>query len=87
MTALTLLTEGAILDWGALLLSGKGLVPTAQAGLAYSMFAIAMTFGRLTGDAVARSALRRRRHGGDEKTRACTMHAQAQIGMQFSLQP
>ncbi|GFE74566.1 MULTISPECIES: MFS transporter [Novosphingobium] len=52
LAALTFLTEGAILDWGALLLSGKGLMPTAQAGLGYSVFAIAMTFGRLTGDAV-----------------------------------
>jgi predicted MFS family arabinose efflux permease len=52
LAAITFLTEGAILDWGALLLSGKGLVPTAQAGLGYSVFAIAMTFGRLTGDAV-----------------------------------
>ncbi|SEJ16282.1 Nitrate/nitrite transporter NarK [Sphingobium sp. AP50] len=52
LAALTFLTEGAILDWGALLLNGKGLVPTAQAGLGYSVFAITMTFGRLTGDAV-----------------------------------
>lgn len=52
LAALTFLTEGAILDWGALLLSGKGLMPTAQAGLGYSVFAVAMTFGRLTGDAV-----------------------------------
>lgn len=52
LAALTFLTEGAILDWGALLLSGKGLVPAAQAGLGYSVFAVAMTFGRLTGDAV-----------------------------------
>lgn len=52
LAALTFLTEGAILDWGALLLSGKGLMPTAQAGLGYSVFAVAMTLGRLTGDAV-----------------------------------
>lgn len=52
LAALTFLTEGAILDWSALLLSGKGLIPTAQAGLGYSVFAVAMTFGRLTGDAV-----------------------------------
>lgn len=52
LAALTFLTEGAILDWGALLLSGKGLMPAAQAGIGYSVFAVAMTFGRLTGDAV-----------------------------------
>lgn len=52
LAALTFLTEGAILDWGALLLSEQGLMPTRQAGLGYSVFAVAMTFGRLTGDAV-----------------------------------
>jgi predicted MFS family arabinose efflux permease len=52
LTAITFLTEGAILDWGALLLTGKGLVAPAQAGLGYSVFAVAMTAGRLTGDAV-----------------------------------
>lgn len=52
LAAITFLTEGAILDWGALLLSGKGLLPVAQAGLGYSVFAVAMTAGRLSGDAV-----------------------------------
>ena len=46
------LVEGAILDWSALLASGKGLVSEARGGLAYSMFAIAMTVGRLGGDFV-----------------------------------
>ncbi|MDD1449980.1 MFS transporter [Sphingomonas sp. H160509] len=41
-----------MLDWGALLLSGKGLLPVTQAGLGYSVFAVAMTAGRLTGDAI-----------------------------------
>ncbi len=52
LAAITFLTEGAMLDWGALLMSGKGLLPVAQAGLGYSVFAVAMTAGRLTGDAV-----------------------------------
>jgi MFS family permease len=52
LAAITFLTEGAMLDWGALLLTGKGLLPTAQAGIGYSVFAVAMTVGRLTGDAV-----------------------------------
>lgn len=52
LAAITFLTEGAMLDWGALLLTGNGLLPTAQAGIGYSVFAIAMTAGRLTGDAV-----------------------------------
>ncbi|MGK6355766.1 MFS transporter [Sphingomonas sp. DT-207] len=52
LAGITFLTEGAMLDWGALLLSGKGLVPTAQAGIGYSVFAVAMTVGRLAGDAI-----------------------------------
>jgi MFS family permease len=44
------LVEGAILDWSALLATGKGLVSEARGGLGYSMFAIAMTVGRLSGD-------------------------------------
>lgn len=52
LTAITFLTEDAILDRGALLLTGGGLVAPAQAGLGYSVFAVAMTAGRLTGDAV-----------------------------------
>jgi MFS family permease len=46
------LVEGAILDWSALLVTGKGLVSEAQGGLAYALFAIAMTIGRLGGDFV-----------------------------------
>ncbi|MEN2785312.1 MFS transporter [Sphingomonas qilianensis] len=52
LAAITFLTEGAMLDWGALLLSSKGLLPVTQAGLGYSVFAVAMTVGRLTGDAM-----------------------------------
>ncbi len=52
LAAITFLSEGAILDWGALLLTGRGLVGPTQSGIGYSVFAIAMTAGRLTGDAV-----------------------------------
>ena len=52
LAAITFLMEGAMLDWGALLLTSKELLPTAQAGIGYSVFAVAMTAGRLTGDAV-----------------------------------
>ncbi|WP_395334759.1 MFS transporter [Novosphingobium sp. BL-8H] len=52
LAAITFLTEGAMLDWSALLLTGNGLLPTAQAGIGYSVFAVAMTVGRLTGDAI-----------------------------------
>ncbi|MGK6323408.1 MFS transporter [Sphingomonas sp. DT-51] len=60
LAAITFLTEGAILDWGALLLSDRGLLPVAQAGLGYSVFAVAMTAGRLTGDAIVARAGDRR---------------------------
>ncbi|WP_321903089.1 MFS transporter [Paraburkholderia tropica] len=52
LTGITFLAEGALLDWSALLITGKGLVSAAQGGLGYMLFAIAMTAGRLTGDAV-----------------------------------
>jgi sugar phosphate permease len=47
------LVEAAILDWSALLVTGKGLVSQARGGLGYSIFAIAMTAGRLGGDSVS----------------------------------
>jgi predicted MFS family arabinose efflux permease len=46
----TFLTEGAMLDWGALLISRKGLAGHDQAGIGYILFSIAMTIGRLSGD-------------------------------------
>jgi hypothetical protein len=52
LAAVMFLVEGAILDWSALLVTGKGLVTEAGGGLAYSTFAIAMTVGRLGGDFV-----------------------------------
>ena len=53
LAGITFLAEGAILDWSALLVTGMGLVPVAQGGLGYMLFAIAMTAGRLGGDRVA----------------------------------
>jgi Major Facilitator Superfamily len=47
------LVEAAILDWSALLVTGKGLVSEAGGGLGYSIFAIAMTPGRFGGDFVS----------------------------------
>lgn len=52
LTAITFLAEGALLDWGALLLTEGGLVDVKRAGFGYMFFAIAMTLGRLTGDAL-----------------------------------
>jgi predicted MFS family arabinose efflux permease len=50
--AITFLVEGAMLDWGALLVIGAGLVSEARGGIGYIVFSIAMTIGRLGGDAV-----------------------------------
>ena len=46
------LVEGAMLDWGALLLTTESLAAPAQAGLGYALFSVAMTAGRFGGDAV-----------------------------------
>jgi predicted MFS family arabinose efflux permease len=50
LAAAMFLAEGAILDWSALLIAGKGLVTDEQAGVGYVLFSIAMTTGRLLGD-------------------------------------
>jgi predicted MFS family arabinose efflux permease len=52
LAAITFLVEGAMLDWSALLVIGAGLVAEAQGGAGYIVFSIAMTIGRLGGDAV-----------------------------------
>ena len=44
------LTEGAALDWSAVLLRTTGRASAAQSGLGYVAFAAAMTVGRLGGD-------------------------------------
>ncbi|QXI26824.1 MFS transporter [Pseudomonas vanderleydeniana] len=48
------LAEGAMLDWSAVFLSAERQVPDAYAGLGYAAFALTMTVGRLTGDAIVR---------------------------------
>jgi len=53
LAAIMFLIEGAILDWGALLITGMEQVEKAQGGLGYMLFAIAMTFGRFRGDAIS----------------------------------
>lgn len=52
LAAVTFLAEGALLDWSALLITQKGLATAAQGGLGYMLFSVAMTIGRLSGDAV-----------------------------------
>jgi MFS family permease len=46
------LTEGAILDWGALLLTRSLKFPAADGGAGYALFSVAMAVGRFTGDRV-----------------------------------
>ena len=52
---LVFLGEGAVLDWSALFLIGAHLVDPAHAGFGYTMFALAMTAGRLTGDWIVKA--------------------------------
>ncbi|HUB16684.1 MAG TPA: MFS transporter [Acetobacteraceae bacterium] len=52
LAAAAFLAEGALLDWSALLITASGLVSAAKGGVGYMLFSIAMTVGRLTGDAV-----------------------------------
>jgi predicted MFS family arabinose efflux permease len=46
------LAEGAMLDWGAVLLRSERGVSLASAGLGYAAFSVAMSIGRLLGDRV-----------------------------------
>jgi len=52
LAAVCFLVEGAMLDWSALLLTTRGLAATAQGGLGYAFFSVAMTAGRFSGDAI-----------------------------------
>lgn len=52
LAAITFLVEGAVLDWSALLLTSEGRLEASHGGLGYMLFAIAMTAGRLCGDAI-----------------------------------
>lgn len=46
------LAEGAVLDWGALLLLQNPEMSPAWAGLGYAVFSAAMTLGRFSGDKI-----------------------------------
>ena len=50
MSALTLPFEGAVLDWGALLIIERQLTTPQSAGVGYILFSAAMVIARLTGD-------------------------------------
>lgn len=65
LAAAIFLAEGALLDWSALLVTQEGIAGPASGGLGYMIFSVAMTAGRLTGDAaVARFNGRRVLVGG-----------------------
>lgn len=50
IAAITFLVEGAVLDWGALLIIERQLIAAPSAGVGYILFSIAMVIARLTGD-------------------------------------
>jgi len=52
MCFILFLAEGSILDWAALFLAQAREFPSSQAGLGYTLFSVAMTLGRLTGDRI-----------------------------------
>ncbi|KAF2391239.1 MFS transporter [Pseudomonas frederiksbergensis] len=54
MCFIVFLTEGAALDWSAVFLVSERGIDTAYAGMGYAAFALTMTAGRLTGDAIVR---------------------------------
>ena len=52
LAAICFLVEGAVLDWGALLIVAQDLLEPTTAGIGYMLFSIAMTIARLTGDRI-----------------------------------
>ena len=54
LTGIMFLVEGAILDWGALLLIERALSETSGAGIGYIVFSVTMVIARLNGDRLVR---------------------------------
>ncbi|MEM8569363.1 MAG: MFS transporter [Pseudomonadota bacterium] len=50
LASITFLVEGAVLDWGALLIIDRDLASAENAGVGYILFSVAMLLARLTGD-------------------------------------
>jgi MFS family permease len=50
IAGITFLVEGAVLDWGALLIIDRQLAPAQSAGVGYILFSVALVFARLIGD-------------------------------------
>jgi predicted MFS family arabinose efflux permease len=49
---LCFMSEGAVLDWSAVLLKSERAASPALAGLGFTVFAVAMTISRLSGDRI-----------------------------------
>ena len=52
LAAIMFLVEGAVLDWGALLVIDRQLAAPQNAGVGYILFSAAMVIARLTGDRI-----------------------------------
>lgn len=52
LAGIMFLVEGAMLDWSALLITQTGRIEATQSGIGYMLFAVAMTLGRFSGDAI-----------------------------------
>ncbi len=52
VAAIAFLVEGAVLDWGALLIIDRQLTTPQSAGVGYILFSAAMVIARLTGDRI-----------------------------------
>ena len=50
LAAISFLAEGAVLDWGALLIIDLNLASAESAGVGFILFSVAMVVARLTGD-------------------------------------
>jgi predicted MFS family arabinose efflux permease len=52
LAAISFLLEGAVLDWGALLIIERKLLAAENAGLGFIVFSVAMVLARLSGDKI-----------------------------------
>ena len=52
LAGITFLVEGAVLDWGAILIIDQELAAKENAGIGYILFSVAMVIARLSGDKI-----------------------------------
>jgi len=55
LAALSFLLEGAVLDWGALLVIDRNLLAPERAGTGFILFSVAMVLARFTGDRIVKN--------------------------------